>query len=381
MEPVKIGVVGLGNMGKSHAKDCAQSELIDLVALCDVDSVRLGEEVELYEAQPFSDPIAMMDSAGVEAIIIATPHYDHAPLAIAAFERGLHVLCEKPIGVHVNDIEKMITAYETAREKRQDLKFGAMFQMRTIGSWKMIKGLIDSDALGKLVRTTWIITNWFRTQHYYDTGSWRATWKGEGGGVLLNQCPHQLDLYQWFVGMPSRVHAVAAVGKHHDIEVEDEVTAVFEHENGMIGHFITTTSESPGTNRLEIVGEMGKLVFEDGTLTFDRNEESMFDVIANASHGFVSPPHAIEIIDYPDGGGKHRETTETFARAVREGTPMVAEASEGVASVALANAALMSHFTGRSVELPLDGDAYEELLAELVESSTFEKEPIRRETT
>ena len=379
MVPVRMGVIGLGNMGKGHAKDCSDSELIDLVALCDTESDRLNEHADLYNAQAFSDATAMMDSRDIEAVVVATPHYDHTPLAIAAFERGIHVLCEKPVGVHVNDIAKMIAAHEAALRRHKDLKFGTMFQMRTSGSWSKIKCLLESRVLGRLVRTTWIATNWFRTQYYYDTGSWRATWSGEGGGVLLNQSPHQLDLYQWFVGMPKRVHAVAAIGKHHNIEVEDEVTAVFVHENGMIGHFITTTFESPGTNRLEIVGEMGKLVFGDGVLTLVRNEESMFDAIANATHGFGTVPNAAEVVEYQEGGGKHRQVTETFARSVREGTPLVAEAAEGMNSTALANAILMSHFTGKPADLPLDGDAYEKLLTELIQTSTFTKAPVQNE--
>ena len=154
-----------------------------------------------------------------------------------------------------------------------------MFQQRTHGFWRKIKEMIDQGQLGKLVRATWIITDWFRSQTYYNNGGWRATWKGEGGGVLLNQCPHNLDLYQWFFGMPQRVAGFASIGKYHHIEVEDEVTGFFEHANGMVGHFITTTAESPGTNRLEIVGELGKLVFEEGKLSFSKNQSSMFDFI------------------------------------------------------------------------------------------------------
>ena len=193
--------------------------------------------------------------------------------------RGIHVLVEKPIAVHAKDARKMISAYETAKLQYPNLIFAAVFMQRTYGFWRVIKSMIDEGQLGRLVRTTWIITDWFRTQSYYDNGGWRATWKGEGGGVLLNQCPHNLDLYAWFLGMPKRVTGFASLGKHHRIEVEDEVTAFFEHENGMVGHFVTTTGESPGTNRLEIVGEQGKLIYEDQKLTFYRNQHSMFEQI------------------------------------------------------------------------------------------------------
>ena len=374
MKPVRTGIIGLGNMGSSHARDCDESEAIELAALCDVNPDKLEEIGSAYEAMPYLDGNEMMERADLEAVIIATPHYDHTPLSIAAMERGIHVLCEKPVGVHVKDVQKMIDAYERAKQKYPQLKFGAMFQQRTMSSWRKIKEMIDDGLLGTMVRATWIVTTWFRTQHYYDTGSWRATWGGEGGGVLLNQCPHNLDLYQWLLGMPERVHGFASIGKYHRIEVEDEVTGVFHHANGMVGHLITTTAESPGTNRLELVGENGRLIVDGTDVTFDRNEQSMLDYSNTADQGFGRVPCTKETVEIPaDKGGLHRAVTETFARSIREGSALVAEAPEGMGSVALANAILMSHFTGRTVDLPLDGDAYEALLGDLIARSTFRK--------
>jgi predicted dehydrogenase len=380
MRPVRIGIIGLGTMGLGHVKDCIQSQTTELVAVCDVDHRRVAkvtesgaEERDRSAITGYTDPDKMMAEAGIEAVLIATPHYFHTPAAIAAFERGLHVLCEKPVGVHVNDIQIMLDAYETARQDHPDLVFAAMFQQRTLGHWQKIKQLLEDKTLGRLVRTSWIITTWFRTQRYYDMSEWRATWKGEGGGVLLNQCPHNLDLYQWFFGMPKSVHGIAAIGKYHNIEVEDEVTAVFEHENGMIGHFITSTAESPGTNRLEIVGEMGKLVYENDTLRIDRNEESMLAFANTSDEAFTTVPHEAQEIAMGTGGGNHRTITERFAKAVRGEGEVVANGAEGLGSVMLANAVLMSHFAGRKVALPLDGDAYRRLLDDLISRSTFVK--------
>ena len=376
MKPVRIGIIGLGNMGSAHARDCNESPFVELVALCDTNADKLEEIASNYEAARFADAGEMMAKANLEAVIIATPHYDHTPLSISALERGIHVLCEKPVGVHVKDVRRMTDAYEKARSKYPDLKFAAMFQQRTLNTWRRVKQMVDEGTLGRLVRATWLVTNWFRTQYYYDTGSWRATWGGEGGGVLLNQCPHNLDMYQWLLGMPSRVHGFAAIGKYHHIEVEDEVTGVFLHENGLVGHLITTTAESPGTNRLEIVGENGRLVIEGDRVTFDRNEQSMFEYSNTAQHGFGRVPCATETVEIePDEGAPHRRVTEIFARSIRENEPLVAEAPEGLGSVELANAILMSHFTGKTVDLPLDGDAYEKLLQDLVEKSTFAKRP------
>jgi predicted dehydrogenase len=299
-----------------------------------------------------------------------------------AFTQGLHVLTEKPIAVHVQAAQEMITAYEAARQRHPNLVFAAMFQQRSYGFWKKIKSLIDEGELGRLVRTTWIITDWFRTQSYYDNGGWRATWKGEGGGVLLNQCPHNLDLYQWFVGMPNRVAGFAAIGKYHHIEVEDEVTAYLEYENGMIGHLITSTAESPGTNRLEIVGDKGKLVFENNQMTFYRNRSSTIETIKTSIHGYTPVENwQCEIPYQHHGQPGHKLVIENFANAILHGEKLVAPAVEGLNSLTLGNAIMLSSFQGGPVNLPMDAVAYTAKLQELIEHSSFEKVIIERDVT
>ncbi|MGE5225211.1 MAG: Gfo/Idh/MocA family protein, partial [Omnitrophica WOR_2 bacterium] len=297
---VKIAVIGVGTMGSCHARDICQLGNARLEAVCDIIPERAQQYGEMLGVKAFSDYREMLDQAEVEAVVIATPHYFHTPISIDCFDRGIHVMTEKPVAVHVNDARKMIAAYEKALEWRPGLKFGIMFQQRTHTFWRKIKEMIDQGELGHLVRATWIITDWFRTQYYYDHGDWRATWKGEGGGVLLNQCPHNLDLYQWFFGMPKRIAGYASIGKYHHIEVEDEVTGYFEHENGMVGHFITTTAESPGTNRLEIAGEKGKLIFEDGRLVFYRNLSSMFDFIKEHQDAWDKVEFQLEEINFEE---------------------------------------------------------------------------------
>ena len=235
--------------------------------------------------------------------------------------------------------------------------------------------LIEQGVLGRLVRATWIITDWFRSQTYYDNGGWRATWKGEGGGVLLNQCPHNLDIYQWYFGVPKRVAGYASIGKYHRIEVEDEVTGYFEHENGMVGHFITTTAESPGSNRLEIVGENGCLIFEDGRLTFAHNRASMLDFIRTSPSAFDRMEYQLEDIPFqPAAEVGHAYVIEAFANAILHGGPLVARAEEGIHSLALGNAIMLSQFLGKPVDLPFDADLYEAKLLELVRTSQFQKE-------
>ncbi len=370
-ETVKIAVVGVGIMGQAHVKDILALEQTELTAVCDVNQAVADHWAAETHVSAYYDYADLLEHAPLDAIVIATPHYFHPPISIAALNKGIHVLVEKPIAVQVKDARAMIAAYESARQQYPGLVFAAMFMQRTYGYWRRIKALIDAGDLGQLVRTTWLITSWFRTQSYYDHGGWRATWKGEGGGVLLNQAPHNLDLYQWLVGMPSRVTGFAAFGKYHHIEVEDEVTAYFEHENGMIGHFITSTAESPGTNRLEIVGERGKLIYEDNRLTFYRNQRSMFEQIEQAPGGFDKVAFDQLDIPYePHVHPGHRTVIENFAHGIQHGDPLIAPAAEGLHSVMLANAILLSSFEHKTIDLPLDDAVYDQKLQSLIASST-----------
>ena len=377
--PVKLAIVGIGNMGRAHAKDVASLAETELVAVCDIDEARMAPTVEAFGVPAFTEYEKMLDSVEIDGVIIATPHYDHPPMAIAAFKRGLHVLLEKPVAVHVKAGNEMLAAYAEAKKSKPALVFGAVFMQRTYGYYRKIKELIDSGELGKLIRASWFITDWFRTQVYYDSGGWRATWSGEGGGVLLNQSPHNIDLYQWLFGMPAKVTGFASLGKYHHIEVEDEVTAYFEYENGMIGHFVTSTAETPGTNRLEIAAENGKLIFEDGKITFYRNRQSTTTLIKEATGGFDKGEQwKIDIPFTHHGRPGHREMIENFANAVLHGEMLIAPAAEGLNSVMLANAILLSSFKRETVDLPLEGDEYEAKLKELIENSQFTKNEERK---
>ena len=374
MKKIRIALVGTGVMGNFHARDILALDNTELAAICDVDHEKADKCAQNHNVAVFYDYKEMLAKTKLDAVLIATPHYSHPSLSIEAFNQGLHVLTEKPIAVHIQAADEMITAYEGALKTHPDLVFAAMFQQRTYGYWKKIKELIDEGELGKLVRATWIITDWFRTQCYYDNGGWRATWKGEGGGVLLNQCPHNLDLYQWFVGMPKRVVGFAGIGKYHKIEVEDEVTAYLEYQNGMIGHLITSTAESPGTNRLEIVGEKGKIIFEDGQLIFHRNRYSMFEQIKTSKGGFEQVENWKINIPYKHHGqAGHKMIIENFANAILHKEDLIAPAKEGLNSLALGNAIMMSSFLGHPIDLPMDGEAYAQKLENLVEDSRFKK--------
>lgn len=358
-DKVKLGVIGLGNMGSVHVRHILNLENTVLTAICDIDDAMIKRITDKVDVAAYDNHQSMLESADLDGIIIATPHYSHPEITLAGFDKGIHVLVEKPIGVHINDAQSMIDGYAAALKKYPKLVFEAMFMQRTYGHWRKIKAMIDNGELGQLIRTTWIITDWFRTQSYYDSGGWRATWAEEGGGVLINQCPHNLDLYQWMVGMPARIHGFATFGKHHHIEVADEVTAYLEHDNGMVGHFITTTGESPGTNRLEIVGENGKLVYENAELVFYKNEWSSIKQIKESEQGFAKVPFTREVVSYDHHGTDgHEVIIENFANAIQSDAPLIAPAGEGIDSIMIHNAIILSSHKKQTVDLPIDGDEY-----------------------
>lgn len=366
-EKLRVGIVGLGNIGRRHVENLHALARVKLAAVCDAIPARAAEFAAATGACAHTDYVEMITSGQIDAVVIAVPHYDHVPVALAAFAAGIHVLCEKPLAVHVNDANKMIAAYEQARLRHPQLVFAMMFNERTFPYHRKIKEIMTAGTLGRLTRATWINTKWFRTQAYYDSGSWRATWAGEGGGILTNQCPHNLDMYQWLFGLPARIQGHAQIGKYHAIEVEDEVTAYFEHDNGMIGHFIVSTAESPGTNRLEIVGEYGKLVFEDDCLTLHKNEVSMlhYSRETDAAWGRIEATReTIEVDTSPPSG--HGVVAADFVAAILDGRPLIADGTEGLRSVTLANGIMLSSFLSRMIDVPFDGDLYEQHLQTLI---------------
>jgi len=373
-EFARIALVGTGNMGNLHLKDLATIKGVTLAAVCDTDKDKMTAAATAFSVPGYSDAGAMMDAEKIDGIVIATPHFFHPAIAMEAFKRGISVLCEKPVAVTVRDARALNAAYEKAKLLHPGLVFTAMFQQRTQGNWMKAKAMIDSGELGKIVRTTWIITDWFRTQAYYNSGGWRATWAGEGGGVLMNQCPHNLDLFQWFVGMPSRITAFAGLGKYHDIEVEDEVTAYLEYDNGMVGHFITSTAEAPGSNRLEFVGENGKLICEKGKLFYSRNAKSMLSHLAEAKAPWEPLP--FEEREIPVDGpmtGNHRIVLEDFAEAIRESRAPRIDAREGINMVLLDNAIMYAALEKQTVSLPLEEGVFENKLEALQKNSRFVK--------
>jgi predicted dehydrogenase len=373
---IKLAVIGIGAMGSQHVKDIQSLSGVQLSAICDLIPERMEAITSSSTTKSFTDYQDLLNSIELDGVLISTPHYDHTPVAINCFQKGIHVLTEKPIAAHMSDGKLMVEAFKEALIHNSDLKFAIMFQQRTYGYWKKIKSMIDDGELGKLIRATWIITNWFRNQSYYDNGDWRATWKGEGGGVLINQCPHNLDLFQWFFGMPEKVTGFAGFGKYHEIEVEDEVTAFFEYQNGMVGHFITSTGESPGTNRLEIIGEKGKLVFENNILTFWKNKISMLEQIQTSIDPYAFTESVELDIPYEHHGlPGHRIIIENFVNSIRGRENLIVNGVEGLNQLELSNSILLSSLLNNKILLPMDSELFKRKLEEKVRNSKVKKLP------
>jgi predicted dehydrogenase len=377
-DPVRVGVLGLGSIGRRHvAMIASQVPQLQLVAVVDQNPQAVEGVASEYDVQPFADADAIIKSRVAEALIVATPHSRHIVIAQPALEAGLHVLVEKPVALSIEGAGRANFAYEKAKAKQPDLVYAAMFQQRLMPVWQRMRQIVR-EQIGPIRRVHWTVTDWFRTQAYYDTAGWRATWKYEGGGVLMNQAPHNLDLLLWITGLvPRSVFAVTRYGRFHDIQTEDEVAATIvcdpvDDSPGPLLTFVTSTGEAPGSNRLEIVGDDGTVVAEDGEITLRLLAEAASATNATGEPNLRTMPLKETQVVPAEGGSPsstkqdpfRRGMFENFAAAVRHQTPLVAPAREGYASVELANAMLLSGDRRKTITLPLDVDDYQTWLAE-----------------
>ena len=363
MKKVRFGIVGGGNMGTGHSKNFLANKIHNgvLTAICDINPKKFeffrekfGDSIKYFE-----NAEDMFKSGEVDVVIICTPHYFHPDLAILALDNNINCIVEKPAGVYTLQVKEMIK-----RAEKSDKILGIMFNQRTNPAFKKMREMVQSGAIGEIKRTNWIITDWYRTQQYYDSGDWRATWKGEGGGVLYNQAPHQLDLFQWIVGMmPTKVHAFCHYGKWHDIEVEDDVTCYVEYPNGATGVFITTTADTPGTNRFEITGTKGTLIFENNKVIFKKLKIDEREHCVTATGGFEHAPKEDPVeLTLVGENSQHVGICNNIANAILGIEDVYAPASDGLHGVHLANAMHLSSWLDRAVTLPIDDELfYEEL--------------------
>ncbi len=371
---IKVGIIGIGNMGSGHARHFFEGKCPEftVTAMADTNPERIAWAKSHYPSDIayFDTAEAMLDSGLIEACMVCVPHYDHPKYAILCMQKDIHVMVEKPAGVYTKQVREM----NEEAEKHPNVVFGLMFNQRTNWIYRKMHELVQSGAYGQIRRINWLITNWYRPQAYYDSGDWRATWSGEGGGVLLNQCPHQLDLLQWICGLPKKVESHLHYGLWHDIEVEDDVTTYMEYENGATGVFITSTGDAHGSNRFEIQLDKAKIVAENKNLSvleyekteqeFSRENKELFGTV---------PAHEVEIIS--DGKDEeHIGVINAWGGAILRGEPLVAHGSEGIRGLTLSNAMHLSSWLGKPVTLPFDEDLYYEELMKRVATS-------RRKTT
>jgi len=357
---VRLGIAGYGIMGKGHAKDIFEGKVpgCELTAVCDPNPAQFEAlKSEHPSIATFTTTAEMFKSGKIDAVLISTPHYGHPIIAMEAFEHKIHVMIEKPAGVFTKNVREM-----NEKAQKSGVVFAIMYNQRTNPVYIKMREMIQCGKLGALKRLSIIITDWYRPQAYYNAGGWRATWKGEGGGVLINQCPHNLDLWQWICGMPKRITAFAHNGKWHNIEVEDDVTAYVEYENGATGTFVTSTADCPGTNRFEVLGDLGKLVYENNELVYHKLETSEREFNKTNTEMFASPNAQRVVVDCPGDYTQHAGVMAAFVKAIKGEGELIARGEEGISGLTISNALHLSSWLGKTVELPLDEDLF---LAEL----------------
>ena len=358
MGQIKLGIIGLGNMGTGHAGNVTGGKCPDitLTAVADInpDRIEWGKNNLPGEITYFDDAIKMLDSGLIDACIIAVPHYDHPKYAMECMKRGINVMVEKPAGVYTKQVREM----NGEADRHPEVVFGMMFNQRTNCIYRKLHEFINSGEYGEIRRVNWIITNWYRPQAYYDSGNWRATWAGEGGGVLLNQSPHQLDMWQWLCGMPKKVSAHLRYGQWHDVEVEDDATVYMEYENGATGVFVTTTGDAHGTNRLEIQMDRAKFVVENDKLIVDEYEMTEQEFSKTNTQPFATIKGKVYEAETDGENPQHIGVLNAWADAILRGGKLVADGREGINGLTLSNAIHLSDFLGKEIEIPFDEDLY-----------------------
>ena len=375
---LRVGIIGVGAMGAKHLENFLDGKIknAQITALCDANEDNIKRYKDKFDnnVKCFKTPSNLINSGEVDGVIIATPHYSHPELSKEAFAAGLHVFCEKPAGVYTKNVREMNEA-----AKKCGKVFQMNFVMRDFNRFKKIKEMIDSGELGEIKRFVWILTDWYRTQAYYNSSAWRATWAGEGGGVMLNQNPHQLDLMQWMFGMPKRLRSFCYFGKNREIEVEDEATVYFEYENGTTAVYITTVGEFPGTNRLEISGDKGKLVLENGKITFYNLEmsEKEFNKTTDTTAGPI--PMKEITVDYEENSVYNCQVDmiNNWISAILFGEKLIAPGEEGIKSLSISNAIYLSTWNDDWVDFPFEEDEFLTKLNEKIDSSTYVKKEIK----
>ncbi|MGY0413319.1 Gfo/Idh/MocA family protein [Staphylococcus sp. mip270_02] len=372
MTNIRLGIIGLGAQGNTYADFINENKVKNVVigAICDIDPDKKALATEKYPNTPFyNDYIDLLESGDVDAVVTTVPHYLHTEIGKAALNRDIHALLEKPADIYAEKVKEI----SDLAASKPELTFGIFFNQRTNPLYQKVKALIDDGDIGQIRRTNWIITTWWRPQAYYDQSSWRATWNGEGGGVLVNQAPHQIDLMQWLCGLPEKVYANVKYGYQRNLNVDDDVTTVLDYGNGATGVFITCTHDIIGTDRLEITGDKGKILVEDSKkITIKRlkqSENEMNETMTWAEVAEIFKGDGMGDIYETDTfefdsvwGEQHINVLENFAANIIDDTPLIAPGSDGIHGVNFVNAIYLSSWSGKEVTLPVDPTEFKNAL-------------------
>lgn len=363
-QEVRIGLVGAGNIAKQHIRNLSDGSIPNAVLRA---TLSRSPEPACEGVRHYSSLDQFLSSAGIDAVIVATPTYTHQEIGLAVLNSGLHLMMEKPLGRSAAEARSLITA---ASNKQI---FAVMLNQRLHPAYARIKSILESGDLGNIQRVSWTMTKWYRPDIYYQVSEWRGTWRGEGGGVLINQSIHNIDVLQWLTGVPDHITAFAKFGKYHEIEVEDEVTAYLEYPNGSTGVFVTSTGESPGINQLDIVGEIGSLHYDGDNLSMRTCSQRVSDHCRTTRDMFGAPAFATESVAIDPPVDQHALMVRNFADAIAGKAPLISPAREGLASLEIVNAALWSSWNGKRVNVPVDSEEYARALRERIDASGFRK--------
>ncbi|MAQ10247.1 MAG: oxidoreductase [Gammaproteobacteria bacterium] len=359
---VRVGVVGTGNIGSQHILLLQSGKIkgAQLAATASRSASSLQTDVP-----HFKDYREMFSHADINAVLIATPTMSHVEIAQAAIQCGLPIMMEKPLAMSVGQAEKLLALVP------DHLQFAIMLSQRFDPAYARLKQLLMNNAIGNLQRIGWTMTKWYRPDIYYKVSRWRGTWPGEGGGLLINQCIHNLDVLQWLVGLPDSITAKVGFGKHHDIDVEDEVSAIMTFDNGAIGTLTASSGEAPGVNRLEIVGDRGSLILEHGVIDVLRADENVRTHCRTTHEMFGMPVFDREVIEITEESNQHAAVLQNFVDSLEIGSELLTPTEQGLGSLQLANGILLSAWNNETVTVPIDTNQYEARLQEKIHNASL----------
>ena len=353
----KAVIVGYGNMGGQYAEKIYNGKIKGLSLygiLCRNQPGQQKIRESMPEVTVFPNEESMFQAReNFDALIITTPHKEHVRVVERAQQAGLHVLCEKPLGVTVEECEAL--SYEDTGTVN-----AMIFNWRAREVYRQVYEYIHSGKLGRLTQVIWVANFWYRPAYYHHASGWRSSWSGEGGGLLINQCQHLLDMWNWLFGQPCEVSARLGYGCYSDIDVDDKASLFFRHENGMWGTFLSSSGDSPGTNRLEILGEMGKLVVEDNRyFTIYKNEISTTEVSKTSQEMYPKIPYVEERREVEQTESEYTVILQNFIDAMEGREKPLAALCDGRRALENCNAAYLSDWQQKPLQIPCDCKAYD----------------------